>query len=90
MCREGGGVVVRAAGLDRGTWGIVSRAYCGGTFRSSCFLAALNGDVVLCRSVLWVLNPLSPPRPLPILPQIRFAFPPRAWHRGGVWGSRLN
>lgn len=31
-------VVSKAAGFVKGTWAVVSRAYPGGTFRSSCFL----------------------------------------------------
>lgn len=72
--------VVKQQGLVEGTRGIVSRAFCGETFRSSCVSAALNGDVVLCQCRTSDPHP-SPP--LPILPQIHFVFPPHVRHRGG-------
>lgn len=74
-CVEGGGVV-------GGAQDIVSRAYWGGTLRSSCFSAALNGDVVLRRTMLWIRSP-----PLSILPNICFAFAPHARHTGRVRGG---
>ena len=89
--------VVKEQRLVEGTRGIVSRAFCGETFRSSCVSATLNGDVVLCQCRTSAPHP--PPFPsltdTPLNP-FRFSSPCTAQRRKregragwGWWGSAV-
>lgn len=95
MCREGG--------EDDGESGRACQGYMGrclqGLLRggeyleAAASLAELNGDVVLGHSVLWILDPVSPPQLLPILPQVCFAFTSRCttqWRGQGPWRGRAG